>query len=168
MNFTRNELAKACREWGGYLWLPPEINGRWLLWAMAGCESSFGADCGPRHEPAYDVGGKYADNPAMAALLEKYGRAAACSYGPWQILLVNCGTKTAPQDMTNLDQCAVETVSFINRRILAEQKPSTVEEIAEAWNSGKWRWQTVPPGVERYAAECRRHYDAAATEMPAS
>lgn len=30
-----------------------------LLLALVGCESSFGANCKPRHEPAHDTGGKY-------------------------------------------------------------------------------------------------------------
>lgn len=173
VSFSRSEIARLCRAWGGMLWLPAGINGPTLLWALAGNESSFGANCAPRHEHAYDVGGAYAKNPEQAALLEKYGSAAACSYGPWQILLVNVqpAPKTGqpavgPEDMARPDFCAMKTVQFLNRRILEPQKPTTVEEIAEAWNSGKWRWQDVPPGVETYAADCRKYYDAAATEMP--
>jgi hypothetical protein len=142
------------------LWLPPDVNGVTLLWAISGCESSFGANAKPRHEPAYDTGGRYAANPEQAKLLAQYGSAGACSYGPWQLLLVNALPPASPDDMARIDRCGLATVQFLNRRILEPQKPTTVEEIAEAYNSGKWRWQTVPAGVARYAADCRRYYDS--------
>lgn len=166
MNYSREEVARACRAWGGSLWLPPEIDGRKLLWALSGCESSFGENCTPRHEPAFDVGGKYSTAPEQAKLLEDFGHAGACSYGPWQILLVNCRPGTSPEHMTNLDRCGLETTVFLNARILKGEGAKTVAEIAEAYNSGKWRWEEVPAGVARYAADCVKYYES--EPMPAS
>ena len=160
MIYSRAEIARACRAWGPMLSVPAGVDGVTLLWALAGCESSFGADCTPRHEPAYDVGGPYAENVEQATLLELYGSAAACSYGPWQILLVNVRPQASPADMARLGRCALATVSFLNREILAREQARTVEEIAEAYNSGKWKWHAVPAGVARYAADCRRFYDS--------
>ena len=78
LNFTRQQIADACLAYGPQLTeLPYGVDGAQLLWALSGNESSFGANCTPRYEPAYDVGGRYAD----ADLLARFGRAAACSYG---------------------------------------------------------------------------------------
>ncbi|HEX5236143.1 MAG TPA: hypothetical protein VFW25_12530 [Silvibacterium sp.] len=160
MNFSRAEVIAACRKWATKLWLPPEINGPQLLWALAGNESSFGANCAPRHEPAYDVGGVYAKNPEQARLLELFGSAGACSYGPWQEMLVNCSPGTRPEDLAeNVNRCALEAAGFINDRILRGQKARTIEEIAEAYNSGKWKWEEVPRGVATYVADCVRYYN---------
>lgn len=161
MTFSREEVARACRAWGKMLWIPQgaAIDGPQLLWALSGNESSFGANATPRHEPAYDFGGRFSENPLQAKLLGLYGSAGACSYGPWQEMLVNCGDGTTPDDMTNLNRCAMETVTFINRRILKLEQAKTIAEIAEAYNSGKWQWHEVPPGVETYAADCVKYYE---------
>lgn len=166
MNYSREEVARMCRARGGTLWLPPGIDGPKLLWALSGCESSFGANCTPRHEPAYDVGGAYAKNPAQAKLLEQYGRAGACSYGPWQIMLVNCQPGASPEAMAQIERCGLETSVFINRRILKAEKAQTVAAIAEAYNSGRWQWDEVPAGVQQYAADCVKYYES--EPMPAS
>jgi hypothetical protein len=118
------------------------------------------------------VGGRYASDPAQAKLLELFPAPegskespAACSYGPWQIMLVNCQPGTSPDDMARIERCAMEAVGFINRRILRAEKATTVAEIAEAYNSGKWQWAEVPAGVVRYAAQCREYYES--EPMPA-
>lgn len=156
--FAAEDVARACRAWGPQLRVPAGVDGVKLLWALSGCESSFGKHAWPRHEPAYDCGGRYAMNAEQAHLLDLYGAAAACSYGPWQLLLVNVEPQASPDEMENLNRCAMATVQFLNR-LLEREKPQTLEEIAEAYNSGKWRWQVVPPGVERYAEDCRKYYD---------
>lgn len=155
----RSDLARACRAWGGMLWLPPAIDGPRLLWAIAGCESSFGANCAQREEPYYQKLAESGANEQLTDLFKKFGSAAWSSFGPWQELLVNCSPAMTPHDFVNVNRAAMEVVSFINRRILAEQRPSTLEEIAVAYNAGKWRWLTTPPGAERYADECRKYYD---------
>jgi hypothetical protein len=71
-----------------------------------------------------------------------------------------------PEDFTNVNRAAMETVIFINRRILGAEKATTLEEIAEAYNSGKWAWLTGPRGAERYAADCREHYDTMPLPAP--
>ena len=166
--YTREEIARVCRSFGGLLWLPAEIDGSKLLWAIAGCESSFGANCKPRHEQYYHELAETHHNAEIVALTEKYGCGAHSSFGPWQELLVNCKPGTAPEDMANLNRAALETVQFINHRILEHEQAKTVKDIAAAYNSGKWRWVSTPPGVIRYENDCQKYYDAAATEMPAA
>ena len=97
--------------------------------------------------------------------MTEFGAAGACSYGPWQEMLANCNPGTSPDDMARIDRCALETVRFLNNRILKQEGAATVTQIAEAYNSGKWRWQRVPPGVATYAADCVRYYET--EPMPA-
>lgn len=153
-NFTEREVANECWRWGRYLWVPDSISGPHLLWALGGCESSFGLNCQPRHEAAYCTGA-YSHTPQIVKLTGDYGHGAHCSYGPWQILLVNCGSDPAPHDLMDISRAAMETVTFINRRILKGEKAITVAEIADAYNSGDWRDRIVP---EKYIADCLEYY----------
>jgi len=136
MNFTKVQVAGACREHGPEVGpLPDGVDGTQLLWAMSGVESSFGADCNPRHEPAFDVGGIYGSHAPMPDLLKFYGSpAAACSYGPWQIMLANA-PGCAPDDFDDIDHAASATVSFLNQQ-LRRFSPQSLEEIGEVWNAG--------------------------------
>src|ERR1017187_8108565 len=121
VNFTKQQIADQCRISGPQLvGLPSGIDGAQLLWAMSGNESSFGANCAPRHEPAFDVGGVYA--PHMQSILAQYGSAAAYSYGPWQIMYVNAWPAATPEQMSDLKVCAAVTVAFLNR-LIARWKP---------------------------------------------
>jgi hypothetical protein len=162
MSFTRAQVAAACRKYASMLWLPAAVDfdGARLLWAMSGNESTFGQHCTPRHEPAYCVG-IYSHSPAVIALTEKYGHAAHCSYGPWQILLVNCDATATPKQMlADIGLCAIQTVNFLNRRILHDQGAQTVEQVGIAWNSGTLHHPSgLPDGVARYAEDLRRYYD---------
>ncbi len=134
--------------------MPPEIHGPRLLWALSGCESSFGLYCEPRHEEAYCTG-IYSHSPQVMKLTELYGHGAHCSYGPWQIMLVNCNSDAAPHDLMDISRAAMDTAVFINRRILKGEKATTVEQIADAYNSGDWRDRHVP---EKYIADCLDYY----------
>jgi hypothetical protein len=164
MAFTRDEVAAACRQWGSLLALPAGIDGAQLLWAISGCESSFGANCKPRHEPYYHNLADAGTNAQLVALTRLYGCDAHSSFGPWQELLVNCTPEMKPENFADINRAAAQAVRFINRRILQAEQAKTIEQIAVAYNSGKWKWLTVPPGAERYAKDCQRYYDT--TAMP--
>lgn len=153
MNYIRQQIATACRSYGSQITgLPDGVDGEHLLWALSGNESSFGANCAPRHEPAYDVGGRYAN----AALLARFGHAAACSYGPWQIMFVNCPPNFIPEDMDNLDKAAAATILFLNRQ-LTRFRPSTLELIGSIWNGGN-PLALSSVRVQHYADELVRNY----------
>ena len=161
MGFTRNEVATACRKWSRWLWLPEGagIDGARLLWAMSGNESTFGGHCTPRHEPAYCTG-IYGTSPAVIKLTELYDHDAHCSFGPWQILLVNCEQPCAPHELASIDRAAFETVKFLNRRIFDGQRAQTVEQVGIAWNSGTLHHPNgLPEGVARYAEGLLAYYD---------
>jgi hypothetical protein len=151
VSFSREEIAAVCHTWGSSLWLKGlDVDGPRLLWALSGVESSFGANCAPRHELAYCTG-RYSENPQMQVLTKAYGHAAHASFGPWQLMLVCAQATTKPEDtaaspemFARSEFAAMKTVSFINTRILKGQGATTVAEIADAYNSGNWRDANVP------------------------
>ena len=163
--FTHQQISAACLTYGPELEnLPASVNGPQLLWGMSGNESSFGYNCAPRHEPAYDVGGVYGDGPVMKPLLALYGAAAACSYGPWQIMFCNVASGWRPSDLDDLDKVAQATVAFLNVQF-NHWNPANLPEIGEIWNAGhSIRPPAVPsPAVARYVHELIQNY---AVEMP--
>jgi hypothetical protein len=163
--FSQQQIAAACAQYGPELLnLPPGVTGPQLLWAISGNESSFGANCTPRHEPAYDVGGPYGDGAVMKPLLALYGSAAACSYGPWQIMFCNVASGWTPTDLEDLDKAAQATVAFMNVEF-SRFKPASLAEIGECWNAGHpIRPPSMPsPPVAAYVHELVGNY---ATVMP--
>lgn len=157
MSFTPQQIADQSRVSGPeLLGLPSGTNGTQLLWAISGNESSFGVNCTPRHEPAFDSGGVYGSGPVMTPLLKKYGSAAACSYGPWQIMFPNCPPGFSPKDMSDLGKCASATVGFLNH-LLARWKPSSLAGIGECWNAGH-PMMNLSPGVASYVQKLTANY----------
>lgn len=160
MNYTRQQIADVCRAYGPQLTdLPDGVDGAQLLWALAGNESSFGANCTPRYEPAYDAGGRYAD----AGLLAQFGRAAAMSYGPWQIMFVNCPRNYSPADMYDLDKASVATVLFLNRQ-LNRFRPVTLRYLGAIWNGGNPGAINIP-AVAQYAERLAENYSVPMMEL---
>jgi hypothetical protein len=153
MNYTREQIAGECRKWAGQVGpLPAGVDGAQLLWGIAGVESGFGVNCTPRHEPAYDAGGRYATHAPLPALLAQFGAAAACSYGPWQVLLCNLPAGTTPDAaQTDLETMAANSVLFLNR-LLREWKPANLEQIGQCWNAGH-----ITPDLD-YTAKLGRNY----------
>lgn len=161
MNYTKEQIAAACATYGPQLNLPAEIDGAQLLWAISGQESSFGANCTPRHEPAFDAGGMYSRTQPMPRLLEKFGSAAACSYGPWQIMLANAADTSPEVLLSDLDAAAKATVAFINSFVLGHRQAKTVEQIAETYNSGHISLNPAP-GVLKYLTNVAHTYSTVA------
>ena len=161
MAFPTYTIVALCQKYGPSLKLPPGIDGAKLLYALAGNESSFGANCTPRHEPAYDVGGHYADSSVCRPLLAQFGSAAACSYGPWQLLLANAPQCTPTELMSDADAACAATVAFLNSYVLGLRKAQTVAQIAEIYNSGCLS-QHPADGVLRYIRSAVQYYSNAA------
>jgi len=159
MGFTRLEMIAECGNMGPKLApLPKGIDGARLLWALSGNESSYGTNCTPRHEPAFDVGGTYGDGPVMKPLLAKYGKAAACSYGPWQLMFCNAPEGFTPEAFTDLHQCALATVERLNT-FLRKWQPQAIAGIGECWNAGHPMLNPVA-GVAAYVHELGKNYAA--------
>jgi hypothetical protein len=138
MNFAKADVLAMCNLYGPNLKLDPagELDGRGVMAAIASNESSLGANCGPRHEPAYDVGGSLAQGKAQQLLLERFGAAAACSYGPWQMMFDNFVTEDPGVLETELEICAHEFVEFFNRYVIGVRRAVTLADVGEVWNLG--------------------------------
>ena len=158
MNFLPTDVAAACVSLGPTVGpLPPSIDGGTLLWALAGNESSHGVNCGPRHEPAFDVGGTfYADSPEQQALIAKFPYQAACSFGPLQIMFCNAPEGATPADFDDLTTAMQYSVAFLNKQ-LARWKPLTLTTLGQIWNSGEPR-RTPSPGVVAYCNALTKGY----------
>lgn len=141
------ELADACRLYGRQIqYLHPSVNGIHLLWALAGNESSFGANDVPRHEAGYCRGGKYFDKDLTA----KYGCWAHCSYGFSQIMFANAarlGFQMPALLAQDLKTQMLATVAML------ETPPfhgKLLPEIGRLWNG--------PAESLQYAADFQGHY----------
>lgn len=161
--FSRQEIADVCRKLGNNVGpLPSAIEGAQLLWAITGNESSFGENCTPRHEPAYDVDGRYAHDPHQASLLALYGPAGACSYGPMQVMLCNAPAGTTP---TNFDHCesAMRAGVYALNKLLMRFRPKTVAEIGYCYNGGHLA-DPVPAAAD-YGARLAKKYVSVAMPL---
>lgn len=150
-----------------------------LLAAIAECESSFGAARFPQFEPAYAgphaarPGGYYWKRSQMVKeAWSRFGAWAACSYSSFQVLYVTA-CEVLPQEVARTllpsdlcsDQVAVEAVvSLANRRFFGAQKITTVEEFADAYNSGSARDAAKP---DAYIKKFARAYRDARKRHPA-
>jgi hypothetical protein len=169
--FTKQQIADACRSVVSLLSaanspLPKGVDAAQLMWAIAGNESSFGANCTPRHEPAYDVGGKYGNGPVMAPLLKLYGSAAACSYGPWQIMYCNVPLMIDSnfESFDDPNQAALISATFLKNQ-LWKFRPDSLAQIGEIWNEGheEGTAQGLPvtsanPEVAAYVQQLQKNY----------
>jgi hypothetical protein len=158
MNFTPKQVSAECSALGPRVEaLPPSIQGAQLLWALSGNESSFGINCGPRHEPAFDVGGQFYRTSALQqSLVAKFGSAAACSYGPWQMMFCNAPASTVPATFDDVGNCASIILGFLNGQ-LKHFQPRSLSDIGSIWNAGHIQ-KPLSPGVQAYANLLQLHY----------
>lgn len=158
VTWPRVAVLIACKEYGTLISPISGIDSAHLLMAIAQNESSMGANCGPRHEAVWDVGGTYSADPVQAALLRQYGSAAACSYGPWQIMLYNAPGCTPDELNSQLPLVSRATVAFLSKEI-RRWNLSTIEAIGQVWNGG--HPGASSPGVQMYCKELQENYEAA-------
>jgi hypothetical protein len=159
-SFPKMDVLAACAKCGPVLKVPTELDGERVMAALASNESSTGNDCGPRHEPAYDVGGSvWASSPAQRALVAQYCRLGASSFGPWQLMLINYPGFSPVELEINLDDCARGCVSHFNSYV-AHFEPKNLTEIGQIWNLGH-KTVNPPTGVIKYCADLQKAYDSA-------
>lgn len=164
VRFPNPAVIAVCKKYGSQLKVPFTLEGWRVMLAIAAVESggsvpaAAGLDCGPRHEPAFDTGGWFGDySEPQKELIKKFGSpAAACSYGPWQMMLCNFSEGLTPDQLnTDLELCAVEFVREFN----LEQSRFAwmlLAQIGQVWNTGR---ETRDPDYVRRLA---RAYDATA------
>jgi hypothetical protein len=163
LSMTKEELTRLCILYGASLDRElahtsdgggKPIDGARLLWAMSGRESSFGQNMKPRHEPAYDVGGRYANLPEVKQGLEQFGSAFACSYGPLQIMACNARGFTPSELEADPEKALAAAVAMLRLTVLGAQKAATLEHICQAWNAGHVGAKCTPG----YEWEVRHYY----------
>jgi hypothetical protein len=156
VQIARSSLEALCRKYGPQLvGLPDGVDGAQLLWALAGNESSFGAESNPRHEPGYCRGGRYF-NPNLTAT---WGCLAHMSYGPWQVMFTNALNQTPLALLQSYDLCAVVTTVFLKSYVLLGKKPKNLAEIGEVYNEGH-----IAPDPD-YVAKLDKNYAIALGEL---
>lgn len=154
--FLPADVAAQCRALAPQLKnIPPGVEPANLLWAICGNESSYGVDCTPRHEPAYDAGGAYAASPAQAPLLRLYGPAAACSYGPMQVMFCNAQPGVRPDDFSDL-ATGIRAGVFALNALLARFKPERIAEVGYCYNGG--HILNPNPAAKAYGARLAGRY----------
>jgi len=165
-SFLTADVLAACTQYGPQLHVPAPLDGVMTMRAIASNESSIGANCGPRHEPAYDVGGTYGNGPIMKPLLAAYGSAAASSYGPWQMMFCNYSGAYSPAELlTDLQANAVEFVRFFNNTVA--RRVTSLSDIGQVWNSGHVS-ANPSPGVATYVSRLQAAYDVAQQQQGGS
>lgn len=164
MNYSAVEVKAACGRFAPKLWTRDiGVDPARLLWAIAGQESSYGADCGPRFEPGY-WSGEESLNPVQSGLNARFGRAAAMSYGPWQVMYINAYPLGTPEQLdANLDLATQAAVHFLNGYVLGVKKAKSLQEIAQIYNSGCLS-DPMKLGVLRYVENVTRNYENAGRE----
>ena len=136
MTYTRQQIAAVCQKLAPSLGPMPEgVDAAQLLWSLAGNESSFGLQCQPRHEAAYDIGGRYATHDPMPTLLRQYGSHGAMSYGAWQVMLCDAPSGYSPSTFIDIHMQGKACVYVLNG-IFRRFNPTTLAEIGSAYNSG--------------------------------
>jgi hypothetical protein len=155
----QSTLLGLCALYGPQLRVPSGVNGFTLMVALAYNESSLGQNCKPRYERSYDEGGAN-DQNEQTELIEKYGKAAACSYGPWQMMPCNAPGFSPQELYASPDACAKAFVAFFNRYVIGHCGAKSVSDVAQVWNGG--HVSTHPnPGVQRYQQQLLENYEKA-------
>lgn len=134
-----------------------------LLWALAGNESSYGANCTPRHEPGYCyiTHGRYATTGQMRELTQEWGCLAHCSYGPWQLMLDNAHGAFSPLElMSDPEKACMATVSFLRRVVLPMSH--SLDDIGHFYNAGPGG-----PFPTKYCCDLKLHYSNPMPTPPA-
>jgi hypothetical protein len=159
ISFPRNTILALCQKYGPLLQVRAPLDGPQLMAAIASNESTLGNNCNPRYEANYDVGGAYGEEPQMQSLLHQYGRDAACSFGPWQIMLINAPGYTPTELRTNPDACARAFLGYFNSFVIRDRKAQTLMQMGEVYNSGRI-WPFPPKGVQDYCTDLLNAYNA--------
>lgn len=163
MTVSKQRIDALCRIAPGLLTVVPSgIDPEKLMKAIAQVESTYGEHSNPKHEIAFDWGGKYADRTALTT----WGSDAACSYGPWQVMFptaVRFLTGIAPRDLESPETCFLAAIGYLNdifRRMARRQDPQRhdLDEIADAYNSGNHEDRFIPADyITKLRAAYQKH-----------
>lgn len=125
------------------------FEGEVVLAALLCCETDFWHPKWrqPRVEAAYLPGGAYYRRSlAVRTAYRKYGKAAAASWGPWQLMYPTAhelGFRARPLDLADAAVSLPYVVEYLNRRVFC-WTPLDLGDIADGYNSGSCVDQIVP------------------------
>lgn len=158
MPLIMTELVKLIKKNSIYLTFPQNflvddtlepVDPQVFLGAFSLNESSGGKNNKPKHEAAYDIGGRYCKGKQLE-LVQEYGQAAACSYSSFQLMFIcfyEMGFTPTPLQAGNDEYALPAVVKFFNKRIFKDGTANDVNFIGltgDAYNSGNWRDGNVP------------------------
>lgn len=170
VSFPRSVVLALCAQYGPEMrgmqpsgTVPAGLIGKYVMAAVATNESSLGADCTPRYEPAWDVDGIYARTSLeQQALLQEFGKDAAYSYGVWQLMYYNCPGYTPSQLVTDAEAGAKCFLNYFNTYV-QRKGAVTLEQIGEVYNSGHVWEVTPPPDIQQYVEKLQVNYQMVQT-----
>jgi hypothetical protein len=172
MALVTPELVKLIKRNSVYLKFPQvflvddtlePVDPQVFLGAFSLNESSGGTNNRPKHESAYDIGGKYCKGKQLE-LVQEYGSAAACSYSSFQLMFIcfyEMGFTPTPLQAGNDEYALPAIVKFFNKRIFKDGTANDVNFLClagDAYNSGNWKDSNVP---KEYIAKLLKNYHAA-------
>lgn len=153
---TRTELENICRFHVPELKLSKDHNALAFLVSIAGVESSFGRNSGPRFELGYSRSSlAFKRSKLLMAGHEDFGDLAAMSYGPFQILWVVAAELNYMGHPCDLHHAVVSTpwvIRKMNQHI--SHGDDTPERLALCWNQGNSKNTKNP-----YAQKVMRIYN---------
>lgn len=164
MNVAPEILAALCRKHAPSLLTPTNWPGTpldkvRLLWGLCGVESSFGANCNPRHEQGYCFNGRYFNPVATSA----FGCLAHCSFGPWQVMFANFPYGVSPLSLMwehdgriAAEACCLGAVGVLDKAIARGVR--CLADIVIAYNG--------PADEEHYEARLVDCWDRPMPETP--
>lgn len=155
MAIPKNDaLWAACREHGvrlnGLLQHDgASVDGASLLYAISGCESTFGQRAEfVKHEPGYLPGGLYFKrSQALRTAYYTYGVLAASSFGAFQLMFIaaaEMGFAGHPVELQQHAICAKYAADLIRKRFIYGQGCKTLAQVLDAYNSGNAKDANVP------------------------
>jgi len=152
--------------------LTPNVDADKLLRAIAAVETSGGKNNWPRVEAAWVpkglaftvqghivTGTGTAMSPIASLRWAKWGLGSAASWGWWQILYhtaADLGHTGAPHEL--FDPGVSEIWVYKRLKQIAGKGATTVEQFADAWNSGNFKDAIIPT---KYIADVKAFYEAA-------
>lgn len=145
ISYSKNELKQIIQDHSNFMIRIDGIQNDLFLLALAGIESSFGADNNKRLEKAYLPDGKYGQTDQVKLLYPQYLEDSACSFSPWQILFITAyslGYRGAPRDLELAANAIPYVIKFFNHWI--SEGVNSVDGLARSWNGGNPRSKYVP------------------------
>lgn len=126
-----------------------------LLVALGGRESRFGQSLKPRHDPAWDFGGKvWKASLELQAFIAQNGPAGACRYGPLGVMAFHAQGYAVAEMAGDPEAALGGAIVHFNRYVMGQCRCQSLLQICRTWNGGSPSAAMVPG----YYEEVLQHY----------